>query len=96
MAVPFDEVYGTECKDGFEPITAGWEECRDGLIEAGNVASTVYLVTGTTSLPKGCFKPRSYNEFYFNPTGAVDSAEKHTRTLCKSGNNKTILLTVNF
>ena len=95
LSVPFDQVYGTECKVGFEPITTTWEDCRNGVIEAVNVTSTLYLVSGTTNLPTGCFKPKSYNEFYFNPLMGVNSAEKHI-ILCKSGNRKTIYYIVNW
>ena len=93
LSVPFDKTYGTECKVGFEPITTTWEDCRNGVIEAGNVTSTLYLVTGTTNLPTGCFKPKLYNEFYFNPMMGVDSAEKRT-ILCKPGKKRLFILPV--
>ena len=88
FSVLFDEYYGEACRDGYS--FDSWEVCRDGAIATGNDVSSVYLVTGEPMEQIGCFKPDSFNQYYFNPNNHQKSDANRVKysMICKSGETK--------
>ena len=87
ILVDYDLNPGHSCKDGFFPITSGWQECEDAVNAIGfnnSVAHVEYEEDWGTSRPQGCFQSDGDGRIHFNQ-GVGGNSIEDDKILCKRG-----------